>query len=162
MIKNVKKLPPKYPKFFGKGALGENLCSNKGFPPIPSFEKARLKKQARSAKKRARSASIIKKLSKKIKCFGSLRGFSPLKNLPAGESPLHLKIRKNEIFTYLPLGIFSDCCSFYCDFPLPAVRLFPAFGSGRLTAAPEQPFMAAQALTSVRCASDVTPKVWTV
>ncbi|MBO7152389.1 MAG: hypothetical protein J6W67_01175, partial [Lentisphaeria bacterium] len=72
MIKNVKKLPPKYPKFFGKGAWGENLCFNKGFPPITSFEKARLKKQARSA-------SIIKKLSKKIKCFGSLRGSSPLK-----------------------------------------------------------------------------------
>ena len=87
-----------------------------------------------------------------MKCFGSLRGFSPLKNLPAGESPLHLEIRKNFIFTYLPLGIFLDCCSFYCDFPLPAVRLFPAFGSGRLTAAPEQPFLAAQALTSVRCA----------
>ena len=50
MIKNAKKLPPKYQKFFGKGAWGENLCSNKGFPPIPSFVKARHKKASAKRK----------------------------------------------------------------------------------------------------------------
>jgi len=36
-------------KFFGKGAWGENLCFNKGFPPKPSFAKARHKKSEREA-----------------------------------------------------------------------------------------------------------------
>ena len=38
------------PKFFGKGAWGENLCFNKGFPPISSFEKARHKKASAKRK----------------------------------------------------------------------------------------------------------------
>ena len=75
----------------------------------------------------------------------------PLKNLPAGESPLHLwthdfdKIMCPTLFWGMEN---RDFCSFFCEFLLPAssassLRSAP----GGIVAAPEQPFLAAQALS---------------
>ena len=83
---------------------------------------------------------------------GNLRGSAPLKNLPAGESPLHLRVldfvSKSNTRCFL-WGIGDwDLRSFYCYFLRPALSAsYLRSAPGGCVAATEQPFLAAQALS---------------
>ena len=80
----------------------------------------------------------------------------PLKNLPAGESPLHLWTH-DFIQNHVSDAFLGDgklrLLLFFLRISAPGfIRLFPAFGSGRHSSRPRAAFSGCSGTLSVRCA----------
>ena len=96
--------------------------------------------------------SELKSSHYRFGCGGGLRGYSPLKNLQAGESPLHLWIIDFWVYGFL------DHHSLACEFPVSALSASSLRSApGGIVAATERLFRVVQALSPCAAQGSCSP-----